>query len=103
MYIIDVIPLIKIPLPSSQILTYFSKEEANRGSLILVPISGRKEKAIVLNCSGIEERKLEIKRKAFKLKKIEKILSPTPLISEPQMELAFWMHKFYLTSLGPIL
>lgn len=103
MYIIDVIPLIKIPLPSSQILTYFSKERVNKGALVLIPISGRKEKAIVLNSSRIEERKLEIKRRAFKLKKIEKIFSPTPLISEPQMELAFWMHKFYLTSLGPIL
>jgi len=102
MFIVDCIPLTKIPLPSPQILTYFSKQEVKRGAFLRVPLGKKEVGAIAFNCSSALERKLEIKRGEFKLKTINDILSSAPLILENQLELAIWLHKYYLTPLGPI-
>lgn len=103
MFIIDAIPLTNIPLPAPQVLTYFSPQKLKKGALISVPLSGRKVKSIVFDCNNVRQRKMEIKTGDFTPKKISKILCPTPLITPTQFKLAQWMHRFYLSSQGPIL
>jgi len=103
MFVVDAIPLTKIPLVSPQILTYFSAQKVKRGALLNVPLGRRETRAIALKCSQAEQRKLEIRKGSFKLKKITNILCPTPLVSEEQLELCFWLHQYYLSPLGLVL
>lgn len=102
MYILDVIPLNKIPLFSPQVLSYFLSEKASPGALVRVSLRGREVNALVWSVAAVRERKLEIKKGSFPLKKIKEILSSAPVLSELQLELAFWMHHYYLASLGVV-
>lgn len=103
MYLIEAIPLNKIPLSGPQILTYFSKQKLKRGSLISVPLAKGKIKAIVYHSSNILDKKTEIKDSKFSLKPIDRILSKEPIITSQQLELARYIHNQYLTPLGPVL
>lgn len=103
MFIVDVIPLIKIPLQFPQTLTYFYKEKLPTGSLVLIPIFKGETRAIVQKCWRLEEKKLEIKKKDFQLKGIAKILSLEPIISKKQLTLAQWIYEYYLASFGMVL
>lgn len=103
MHIVDVVPLTNIPIRSPQVLSYFYKEKLEPGSLVSVPLSGRKVKAIVQNSSHVQERKLELKRKSFELKRISKIICSVPVLSNTQIQLGQYLHEYYLSSLGAVL
>jgi len=103
MYILDVIPLTKLPLQSPQILSYFSSENLPTGSQVLIKIRGREVGAIVKDSHSVQSKKLEIKNKDFSLKGIEKIISPTPVISKQEFKLASWFSNYYLCSLSSAL
>ena len=96
MKIIEVIPLTKIPLPNTQILTYFTnKVNINWGSLVMAPLGKRKVPAIVINSRPLEDEKMNIRKAGFQLSPIKEVLSAKPVISPKQLELAFWMHEYY--------
>ncbi len=103
MYLTKAIPLIKLPLPGPQALSYFSNEKLEVGALILVPLRNSLVKAIVLTSENAENKKIEIKKSPFQLKKIQKILTVNPVLTESQLKLAFWMHEYYYTPLGIVL
>lgn len=69
----------------------------------MIPLQGRKVNAIVKEVHQVEQKKMELKRKDFELKGIEKVISPTPVIPEPQMKLALWLQHYFLSSLGAAL
>lgn len=102
MFVIDVIPLTKIPLPSPQVLSYFSKEKIERGSLVRVPLAKRKVPALVKGWARLEERKIAIKKGTFPLKGLDIILTRERVLTEAQCRLAEEMGRYYLTPLGPI-
>ncbi len=104
MRIIETIPLTKIPLPNTQILTYFTnKVSIKQGSLVMAPLGKRKTPAIVINSRLLEDEKMSIRKADFQLSPIKEILSAKPVISPKQLELAFWIHNYYYESLGLIL
>lgn len=103
MFLIKVAPLVKIPRPSPQFLTYFTSEKLKRGSLVLVPLRKRKVKAIVFSQKRAIDLKLEIKKTDYKLKPIIKVIEEKPIITEPQIELAKWIADYYWASFGKTL
>ena len=60
MYIIDVIPLTKLPFSFSQSFIYFSKQKIEKGALVLVSIGRRETMAFVENSTPLEKRKIEV-------------------------------------------
>ena len=100
MYVIKVAPIAKIPLPSPQILTYFSSQKLQEGSLILVPLQKRKVFALVLSQKKAEEIKAEIKRAEFKLKPILRVIEERTVLASYQIKLAHWISNYYWAPLG---
>ena len=68
MYVVDVMPIARGVLKDS--LSYFSKNEFSEGSIVSVPIRGRKAHALVLRCAPVTERKSELRGASFSLQKI---------------------------------
>ncbi|MBU1045973.1 primosomal protein N' [Patescibacteria group bacterium] len=103
MYIIEVIPLVKIASSDSQVLTYFFSQEPKIGSLVSAPLGKTEIKAIVKSVEPLEGLKMEVKKNYFKLKPISKIISAEPIVGKPQMELCQWLSDYYLSPIGIVL
>lgn len=99
MFIIDVIPLTRLPRHLPQTLSYFSSNEIKKGVLVMIKIRNKETPGIVINCDNAKERRIEIKRKDFEMKPISKIISNIPILNEKQIQLALWMAKYYLEPL----
>lgn len=103
MFIIDVIPLTKIPLNRSQIYTYFCPQKISVGILVMVSLYRRNVPGLVINVQNLEKRKIEIKNYPYQLKKIEKIISSEQILVKKQLELAQWMSDYYNAPLSLII
>ncbi len=101
MYIINVIPLVKIPYPNSQILSYFFKEKLPKGALVQISLRKKQTNAIVFSSENLEKKKIDIKKgTSFKLKPIEKVISKNPVLTKNQFKLLFWFSEYYFSPLG---
>ncbi|MBD3282567.1 MAG: primosomal protein N' [Candidatus Portnoybacteria bacterium] len=101
MYITNVIPLIKIPRPGYQVLSYLSPAPIKSRSLVEINIRSKKIKALVVDQKTVKEGKVWFKKmENFKIKKIDKVISDEPVLNEKQFKLMFWMADYYFTSLG---
>lgn len=100
MHLIQVIPATKLPLGQPQLLTYFSGRPIEPGVLTQIPLGRRKETAVVIDCSQLQSQKAQIKRADFELKNILKILSPVPVLTPDQIELALFLSKYYFAPPG---
>lgn len=101
MYVINVIPLIKIPYPNPQILSYFCSEKIKKGGVVKISIRNRKIKAIVLEQKTIEQEKIRLKKFAdFAIKPIDKIIFKEAVLNEKQLKLLFWIADYYFAPLG---
>ncbi len=101
MYILNVVPLIKIPRPNSQILSYFSVSKINPGFLIKVPLRSKKIDAVVLECKSMDQEKLRLKKYAdFEIRPIEKIKKSEQILNEKQIELLTWLSEYYFAPIG---
>jgi primosomal protein N' (replication factor Y) len=94
-FIIDVIPLTKIPLNRSQIYTYFYPQKISVGILVMVSLYKRNVPGLVINVQNLEKRKIEIKNYPYQLKKIEKIIFSKQILTKKQLELAKWVSDYY--------
>jgi primosomal protein N' (replication factor Y) len=103
MYLIKVIPATKIPLNSPQILTYFTAQELNIGSLVLVPLYKRKVIAAVESIEKIDGQKMSLRKAEFKLRGIAKVINIEQIISEKQLLLTKWMSEYYWCPIGAII
>ena len=100
MYLLEIIPLAKIPLAQPQIFTYFSAKALAPGALVFIPLNRRKEKGLVLTCEPLEKKKMEIKKAGFELRNISGIISSQPVLTQEQIELALWLGQYYFASPG---
>ncbi|MCX6730057.1 MAG: primosomal protein N' [Candidatus Portnoybacteria bacterium] len=101
MYILNVIPLIKIPRPNSQVLSYFSISKIGPGFLIKVSVRNRKTDAVVLECRSMDQEKLRLKKYAdFEIKPIEKIKTSKRILDENQIKLLTWLSEYYFAPIG---
>lgn len=100
MLYLSVIPLTTIPRLHPQILSYFAAEKnIEIGSLVSVPIRKRAVNAVVISARPLKEAKMEIKEAGFELKKINKVVSSTPLLTPKQIEFIYWASDYYFEPL----
>ena len=100
MYVIEVIPLAALPHNVPQLLSYFWNTPLEKGSVVEISIGKRKEMAAVVSSSPIEQNKSILKKSEFQLKKLSKIVSPEPKISDVQFKIALWLSRTYYAPLG---
>jgi primosomal protein N' (replication factor Y) len=104
MYILQVVPLIKLPGHISQTLTYYASEKILPGSLIIVEVRNSDITAIVYFCQELTKNKQDIRKFInFSPKPIEKSFSDTPLLTNTQLKLAEWISNYYAHPLGNII
>lgn len=96
MFIIDVIPLIRLPKHLPQIFSFFSLKEIQKGVVVIIKIRNKETPALAINCENARNRRIEIKRKDFEMKPIAKIISSIPVLTANQIQLGFWMAEYYL-------
>ena len=71
-YVIEVAPLVTIPRPEAQILSYYSSFPPAPGSLINVPFRSRQVPAVVLNSLPLAQAKITLKKEfSFDLRQAE--------------------------------
>lgn len=100
MYLIDIIPLTKIPHPQAQILSYFHGAPLERGALVQIPLGRRQEEGIVIGHRDVANYRMEIKNANFELRNIAKIISLEPILTKQQIELALFLGQYYFCSPG---
>ncbi len=100
MFLIQIVPLTKIPHTLPQILSYFSGQKLFAGSLIQIPLGKRKANGVVIGVRAIADHKMEIKRADFELRNIAKIISAEPILTEKQIKLALFLGQYYFASPG---
>lgn len=100
MYILQVTPLITLPGPLSQSLSYSHHEFCFPGHVVTVHVHNRYLTGFVISCQPFEEHPFSSE---ITLKPITEILSPIPLLTPEQISLAQWISNTYGSSLGRIL
>ncbi len=96
-FIIDIVPLTKIPLTSHQSFSYLSDAKISTGTLVSIPLFHRSVEGIVLGTRQDFERLGNIE-----LKKIEKIIAEN-FLSDSQIELAKFISDYYVSPLGVVM
>ncbi len=100
MYIVKVLVLENIPDP---ILTYYSKEVIDRGSLILVPLRGKDTPAFVMELSHITATKLAVKNVGYTLLPISGVITTSSVTSQRQKKLFENISRYYNIHLSTVL
>jgi len=104
MYILQVVPLIKLPGQISHTLTYYSSERILPGSLVIVEVRTTYTTAIVYFCQELTKNRQNLRKFVqFSPKPIEKSFSITPILTDNQLKLAEWISNYYAHPLGNII
>lgn len=96
-FIIDVVPLTRIPLTRNQSFSYLHAEKLSPGTLVSVPLFSRSIEGIVLKNRADFHRLGNIK-----LKKINAVLEEN-FLDEKQLQLAAFISEYYFAPLGIVL
>ncbi|MDO9231808.1 MAG: primosomal protein N' [bacterium] len=96
-FIIDIVPLTKIPMSSHQSFSYLSDVKISTGTLVSIPLFHRSVEGIVLGTRQDFERLGNIE-----LKKVEKIIVEN-FLSDSQIELAKFISDYYISPLGVVM
>ncbi len=100
MYVIEVIPLTVLPPQVPQILSYFFDQALPKGAVVEILIQKKKVVAIVVGSGSLEQQKISLKKSAFQLKKLTRVLTAEPQVSSLQFKIALWLAKHYYSPLG---
>ena len=96
-FLIDVIPIVRIPLSRQQFFSYVFDRPLPTGTLVLIPLFRRNIEGIV-----VEWRPMVEHVGGFQLKKISGVVEENFLTTQ-QLQLAEKISNYYLTSLGTVL
>ncbi len=100
MYIIEVIPLTILPSNAPQLLSYFFNKNLEKGAIVEISIGNRKVIAAVVASNPLEEQKITLRKSGFQLKKLSRVISEIPQISNAQFQIALWLSRYYYAPLG---
>ncbi len=100
MNIVSVIPITKNSAPET--LTYFSAKDVELGMLVHIPLRKQTVLGIITEIKKVETQKSNIKSSHFNLRKIEKIIGPSPFKKE-LIDTAKMLAPYYATNMGSIL
>jgi primosomal protein N' (replication factor Y) len=99
-FIIDIIPLIRLPANAPDSFSYFYNSKIQSGSIVLIEFKKKKIFGYVLKSEPIEKKRKFLKEVQIDLKPVLKIVNNNPLIFPYQIKLAFWLKNFYNLSLS---
>ena len=99
MYILDVIPTIKIPKTDLQVLSYFSSVSLPPGALVRMPVGKQQLNAVVLGAQPLSEQKFALKKSGYQIKNIAKVLSEKPVLNKHQIALLQQCADYYMVPL----
>ena len=100
MYITTVIPISRGITKDT--LTYFTKEEVQRGCIISIPLRKRTIHGLVIDIKNVVESKTEIKSLPYSIKKVTKG-ETRKILLESQIKSLEYLADYYATSIGAIL
>jgi primosomal protein N' len=100
MYIIEVLPIAKAIGKES--LSYFSQVEIKVGSLVTIPLRSKKIKGIVITTTPAIEKKSEIKKLDFQVKKVDDIQT-SKFLSPQFMNVIRRTALYFATTKGAVL
>jgi primosomal protein N' (replication factor Y) len=100
MFIITIIPISRGI--GKDTLTYFTAEKVGLGSLVSVPIRGKKSYGLVIETKEAGESKMELKNLSYAMKKIEKVEQHFFLL-DSFIESARTISDYYATTVGSTL
>ena len=100
MYVIQVIPLIRGT--QLEFLSYYSSISYEIGSFLQVPIRGKNQQAIVVDCAPVSNAKTALKAATFSLRKLPNQPNATK-VPKPIRQTALLLSKQYPASIGAIL
>jgi len=96
-FILDIVPLTKIPLTRNQSFCYISEEKMPAGTLVSIPLFRRNVEGIVV------ESRSDFKRYGgMELKKVEKIIEKE-FLTPKQLKLAQFISDYYISPLGVVM
>jgi len=96
-FILDIVPLTKIPLTRNQSFCYISDEKLPAGTLVYIPLFRRNVEGVVV------ESRSDFKRYGgMELKKVEKVIEKE-FLTAPQLELAQFISDYYVSPLGVVM
>ncbi len=96
-YILDIVPLTRIPLSRNQSFSYLHEKKLPAGTLVSIPLFKRKVEGIVLKSRNDFHRLGN-----FELKKVSEVLEEK-FLTPKQLELAHFVSDYYFSSLGIVL
>lgn len=96
-FLIDVVPLTRIPLSKNQSFSYLHSEKLPTGTLVSIPLFRRKVEGIVIGSKDDFERLGNIE-----LKNVASVIQEE-LLDKKQFELARYISKYYFSPLGTVL
>ena len=100
MYLLDIIPATKIPHTQQQLFNYFFSQKLLPGALVKIPLGRRQELGVVFDSHDVAKQKMAIKSADFELRNISRVISPEPILTKQQLELALWLGQYYFASPG---
>jgi primosomal protein N' len=100
MFIITIIPISRGI--GKETLSYFAAERVAMGSLVSVPIRGKKSHGLVVEVKEARDAKAELKNLSFAMKKIDKIQQRKFLLAY-FVEAAREIAEYYATTVGSVL
>lgn len=104
MYILKIAPTIKLPLNQPQLLTYFSKNNLEIGSLVKIRIKNKKVLGVVFEKNDLQSAKMSLRKaSSYSVKGIEEIVFPGQVFDEKARALLLWASAYYYEPLGIVL
>jgi primosomal protein N' (replication factor Y) len=101
--IVDIIPLIRMPINAPDFFSYFSKQKLNGGEIVEVELKKRKIFGYVYKTYSPEKGRIKLKEEKIQLKPVLRIINNQPLIFDYQIQLAFWLKNYANLSLATAL
>jgi len=102
MYLNTVVPLLNLPRSQPQLLSYFSVEKCDFGTLANIQVGRAKALGLIIDSQPIVN-KISIKKAAFNFKPLELIPGKHRIITTEQWELVKWLSDYYFLSLSGLL
>lgn len=103
MFLIEVIPIARLPRSLPESFSYFSQEPAPVGAIAEITVQSRTLLALVVTSSPVKNVKQQLRNASFVVRKINRIVSPHPIFNARDMAFMQWMCEFYLTNPATIL
>ncbi len=100
MFVVEVIPIARGVFKES--LSYFAKSAPKIGSLVSVPVRGKKILALVIKAKDARENKTEIRQSNFALRKLG-VLRSAPFLTEEFLSASEKTAAYHAGTLGSVL